>query len=63
MIDFYVQTTDGDFGRVTVAFIPKNADVELGAFGDADVFLYADSPAGRAQYSHYTASTNPRSFT
>ncbi len=53
LVDFYVQTTDGDFGRLTIAFIPKNADVELGTFGDADVFLYADSPAGRAQYSLY----------
>jgi len=51
IVDFFVKTTDRDMGRVTIGFMPKDAPAPIGAFGDANVRLYANTAEGQAQYS------------
>lgn len=58
LVDFFVQTTDGDFGRVTVAFIPTAADLALGPFGDANVSIYGKTTEGQTYYTLYRIDSN-----
>ncbi len=53
IVDFYVQTTDGDFGRLTIGFYPMEAQPRLGAFGDSYISLFANTAEGQATYSLY----------
>lgn len=53
IVDFFVKTSDRDMGRVTIGFMPKDALAPVGAFGDANVRLYANTAEGQDLYSLY----------
>jgi len=53
LVDFFVRTNDGDYGRITIAFTPTEADLTLGAFGDSNISIYGKTTEGSAVYSLY----------
>lgn len=61
-VDFFVTMKSGDVGRVSVGFMPVLGRQDIGAFGDSNVSLYANTTEGQAYYSLFLLDEK-RAFT